>query len=174
MHRISSSVWNIEISTLHSYGKSGFVCLIKCSCERFQNLPKKQKKTLSVVFRFFWFSLLNFHNPEVYGKRSIWLKHFIKHIHLISEECLPIHCLQIAHFPLQKPHCGLECWHPLSLLIQVRWQARMLYIRFASLSPLLLLLSCLFLLPSLSLPSEVKACRFWYCLAFVCNFCSHH
>ena len=137
-------------------------------------LTKKQEKTLSVVFRFFWFSLLNFHNPEVYGKRSIWLKHFIKHIHLISEECLPIHCLQIAHFPLQKPHCGLECWHPLSLLIQVRWQARMLYIRFASLSPLLLLLSCLFLLPSLSLPSEVKACRFWYCLAFVCNFCSHH
>ena len=28
---------------------------------------------------------------------------------------------------------------------------------------------------ALSLPPfEVKACRFWYCLAFVCNFCSHH
>ena len=71
MHRISSSVWNIEISTLHSYGKSGFVCLIKCSCERFQNLPKKQKKTLSVVLRFFWFSLLNFHSPEVWQKKHL-------------------------------------------------------------------------------------------------------
>ena len=34
-------------------------------------LTKKTKKTLSVVLRFFWFSLLNFHNPEVWQKKHL-------------------------------------------------------------------------------------------------------
>ena len=91
--------WN-KYTYLHSSEKRG-LCLTKCSCETFQNLPyfwnaikySTKRKTMWVF---------TFHIPK-YGKRSVFLKHFIKHKHLISEECLSTLFAVCAFSPFKYP-----------------------------------------------------------------------